>query len=159
MTCASCVGRVERVLAGVPCVLQAGVNLATATAEVRHLAGSAANADLLAAVQRAGYQAAPTAQASAAAPQRGDEGRSHLDESLLTGESLPVARAAGDRVTGGAINGEGQPVVRTTAVGAASMLSQIVAMVESAQARKAPIQQTVDRVPAVLCRWSLPSPC
>jgi Cu+-exporting ATPase len=77
------------------------------------------------------------------------EGRSHLDESLLTGESLPVAREPGDRVTGGAINGEGALVVRTTAVGAASMLSQIVQMVESAQARKAPIQQTVDRVAAV----------
>lgn len=77
------------------------------------------------------------------------EGRSHLDESLLTGESLPVARGPGDRVTGGAINGEGLLVVRTTAVGAASMLSQIVQMVESAQARKAPIQQTVDKVSAV----------
>ena len=77
------------------------------------------------------------------------EGRSHLDESLLTGESLPVARQPGDAVTGGAINGEGLLVVRTTAVGAASMLSQIVQMVESAQAKKAPIQQTVDRVAAV----------
>ncbi|OYT91649.1 MAG: copper-transporting ATPase, partial [Pseudomonas sp. PGPPP3] len=77
------------------------------------------------------------------------EGRSHLDESLLTGESLPVARGPGDRVTGGAINGEGLLVVSTTAVGAASMLSQIVQMVESAQARKAPIQQTVDKVSAV----------
>ena len=77
------------------------------------------------------------------------EGRSHLDESLLTGESLPVAREAGNRVTGGAINGEGPLVVRTTAVGTASMLSQIVAMVESAQARKSPIQQTVDQVAEV----------
>ena len=77
------------------------------------------------------------------------EGRSHVDESLLTGESLPLAREVGDRVTGGAINGEGLLLVRTTAVGAASMLSQIVAMVESAQARKAPIQQTVDKVSAV----------
>ena len=77
------------------------------------------------------------------------EGRSHLDESLLTGEALPVARQPGDRVTGGAINGEGLLLVRTTAVGAASMLSQIVQMVETAQARKAPIQQTVDKVAAV----------
>ncbi len=77
------------------------------------------------------------------------EGRSHLDESLLTGESLPVARQPGDRVTGGAINGEGLLAVRTTAVGAASMLSQIMQLVESAQAKKAPIQQTVDKVAAV----------
>ncbi len=77
------------------------------------------------------------------------EGRSHVDESLLTGESLPVARGPDDRVTGGAINGEGLLVVRTTAVGDASMLSRIVALVESAQAKKAPIQQTVDRVAAV----------
>ena len=80
---------------------------------------------------------------------RVEEGRSHADESLLTGESLPVAREAGDRVTGGAINGEGLLVVRTTAVGAASMLSQIVAMVESAQAGKAPIQRLVDKVSSV----------
>jgi Cu+-exporting ATPase len=77
------------------------------------------------------------------------EGRSHLDESLLTGESLPVARGPGDKVTGGAINGEGLLLVRTTAVGGASMLSQIVQLVESAQAKKAPIQQMVDQVSAV----------
>lgn len=77
------------------------------------------------------------------------EGRSHLDESLLTGESLPVARGPGDRVTGGAINAEGLLLVRTTAVGGASMLSQIVQLVESAQAKKAPIQQMVDQVSAV----------
>ena len=77
------------------------------------------------------------------------QGRSHLDESLITGESLPVAREPGDRVTGGAINGEGLLLVRTTAVGSASMLSRIVESVESAQARKAPVQQTVDKVAEV----------
>ena len=80
------------------------------------------------------------------------EGRSHFDESLLTGESLPVAREARDaseRVTGGAINGEGRVVLRTTAIGAETTLARIVRMVESAQAKKAPIQQTVDRVSAV----------
>ena len=80
------------------------------------------------------------------------EGRSHFDESLLTGESLPVAREARDaseRVTGGAINGEGFVVLRTTAIGAETTLARIVRMVESAQAKKAPIQQTVDRVSAV----------
>ena len=77
------------------------------------------------------------------------EGRTHADESLLTGESLPVAREPGDRITGGALNTEGLVVVRTTAVGAESQLARIVRLVESAQARKAPIQQLVDRVSAV----------
>jgi P-type Cu+ transporter len=77
------------------------------------------------------------------------EGASHLDESLLTGESLPVAKGAGDRVTGGAVNGEGMLLVEATAVGADSMLARIIRMVEDAQAAKAPIQRLVDRVSAV----------
>jgi Cu+-exporting ATPase len=77
------------------------------------------------------------------------EGATHADESLLTGESLPVPKHAGDRVTGGAINGEGLIVVRTTAVGAESTLARIVRLVESAQAAKAPIQRLVDRISAV----------
>jgi Cu+-exporting ATPase len=77
------------------------------------------------------------------------EGASHVDESLLTGESLPVAKHAGERVTGGAINGEGLLVVRTTAIGAETTLSRIVRLVENAQAKKAPIQRLVDRVSAV----------
>ena len=77
------------------------------------------------------------------------EGRTQVDESLLTGESLPVAREVGQPVTGGAINGEGRIVVRTSAVGAETQLSRIVRLVESAQAKKAPIQQLVDRVSAV----------
>ena len=77
------------------------------------------------------------------------EGQGDVDESLLTGESLPVARQAGDRVTGGALNGEGLLLLRTMAVGAETQLARIVRMVESAQARKAPIQRLVDRVSAV----------
>jgi len=77
------------------------------------------------------------------------EGRSHVDESLLTGESLPVAREAGESVIGGAVNGEGLLVLRTTAVGAETQLARIVRLVESAQAKKAPIQRQVDRVSAV----------
>ena len=77
------------------------------------------------------------------------EGASQVDESLITGESLPVARGVGDRVTGGAVNGEGLLLVRTGAVGAESTLARIVRLVESAQAKKAPIQKLVDRVAAV----------
>ena len=77
------------------------------------------------------------------------EGASHLDESMLTGESLPVAREPGDKVTGGSINGEGLLLLRVRAVGAETQLARIVRLVESAQANKAPIQQLVDRVSAV----------
>jgi Cu+-exporting ATPase len=80
---------------------------------------------------------------------RVQEGSSHLDESLLTGESLPVARRAGDAVLGGAVNGEGLLLVEATRVGADSMLAQIIRMVEDAQAVKAPIQRLVDRVSSV----------
>ncbi|MDR7335651.1 heavy metal translocating P-type ATPase [Roseateles asaccharophilus] len=76
-------------------------------------------------------------------------GSSHVDESLITGESLPVAKAPGERVTGGAINAEGALTVRTTAIGAETTLARIIRLVESAQAAKAPIQRIVDRVSAV----------
>ncbi|WP_298234482.1 heavy metal translocating P-type ATPase, partial [uncultured Azohydromonas sp.] len=77
------------------------------------------------------------------------EGASQVDESLITGESLPVAKQPGDRVTGGAVNAEGRLLVRATTVGAESTLARIVRLVESAQAAKAPIQRLVDRVSAV----------
>lgn len=76
-------------------------------------------------------------------------GQSSLDESLLTGESLPVPKAAGDPVTGGSINGEGLLRITATRVGEDSALARIIALVEGAQAGKAPIQRTVDRVAAV----------
>jgi Cu+-exporting ATPase len=77
------------------------------------------------------------------------EGSSHLDESLITGESLPVARNPGDNVTGGAVNADGMLLLKATAVGGATMLSQIIRLVEDAQAVKAPIQRLVDKVSAV----------
>ena len=77
------------------------------------------------------------------------EGNTEVDESLITGESLPVAKQVGDHVTGGAVNGVGLLLVRTTALGAESTLARIVRMVETAQAKKAPIQRLVDQVSAV----------
>lgn len=77
------------------------------------------------------------------------EGRSHVDESLITGESLPLAKAAGQKVTGGSVNAEGLLTVRTLAVGTETTLARIIRLVESAQAAKAPIQRIVDRVSAV----------
>ncbi|WP_164961983.1 heavy metal translocating P-type ATPase [Rubrivivax sp. JA1026] len=77
------------------------------------------------------------------------EGRSHLDESLITGESLPVARGPGERATGGSVNADGLLVVKTLAVGTETTLARIIRLVESAQAAKAPIQHQVDRVSAV----------
>ncbi|MEO4045989.1 heavy metal translocating P-type ATPase [Pseudomonas sp. CAU 1711] len=77
------------------------------------------------------------------------EGHSQADEALISGESLPVPKAPGDRVTGGAINGEGRLLVRTTALGGETVLARIIRLVEDAQAAKAPIQKLVDRVSAL----------
>jgi Cu+-exporting ATPase len=77
------------------------------------------------------------------------EGASEVDESFITGESLPVAKHEGDRVTGGAVNAQGLLLVKTMATGAETTLARIVRLVESAQAKKAPIQRLVDRVSEV----------
>ncbi|MFT7621588.1 MAG: Cu+-exporting ATPase [Myxococcota bacterium] len=76
-------------------------------------------------------------------------GSSQLDESLLTGESMPVSRTVGDVICGGSMNGAGLLHVTTTAVGADSLLGRIVTLVEQAQATRAPIQRLVDQVAAV----------
>jgi len=77
------------------------------------------------------------------------QGTTHMDESVLTGESLPVSKQVGDRVTGGAINQDGAVVIHTDAVGRDSTLSRIIELVEQAQSAKAPIQRLVDKVSAV----------
>ena len=74
------------------------------------------------------------------------EGTSFVDESMITGEPLPVAKAPGDAVTGGTVNGAGSLTVQATRVGADSTLAQIIRMVEQAQGAKLPIQGLVDRV-------------
>ncbi len=77
------------------------------------------------------------------------EGHTQVDESMLTGEPLPVAKDAGARLTGGSINGEGRVVVQVAAVGSETVLAHIIRLVEDAQAAKAPIQRLVDQVSAV----------
>lgn len=80
------------------------------------------------------------------------EGESDVDESMLTGEPVPAAKAVGDDVTGGTLNGSGSFLMRATAVGAATRLSQIVALVGTAQRSRAPIQAMADKVAA----WFVP---
>ena len=77
------------------------------------------------------------------------EGQTQVDESMLTGEPLPVSKAVDDVVTGGSINGEGRVVVAVTATGTSTVLANIIRWVEDAQAAKAPIQRLVDQVSAV----------
>ncbi|MBN1567517.1 MAG: heavy metal translocating P-type ATPase [Acidobacteria bacterium] len=74
------------------------------------------------------------------------EGDSSLDESMVTGESMPVEKSIGDRVTGGTVNGNGSFIMRAERVGSDTLLSQIVRMVGEAQRSRAPIQRLADRV-------------
>jgi Cu+-exporting ATPase len=76
-------------------------------------------------------------------------GESAVDESLITGESLPVPKSIGDAVTGGAVNTDGRLVVAVKALGAESTLARIIRLVEEAQVKKAPIQRRVDEISAV----------
>ena len=74
------------------------------------------------------------------------EGDTQVDESMLTGEPLPVVKEVGDALTGGSINGEGRVVLEVRAVGSETVLARIIRLVEDAQAAKAPIQRLVDQV-------------
>jgi Cu+-exporting ATPase len=81
------------------------------------------------------------------------EGRSSVDESMITGEPVPVEKADGDKVTGATVNGTGALLMRAERVGRDTMLSQIVRMVAAAQRSRAPIQKLADKVSA----WFVPS--
>ena len=81
------------------------------------------------------------------------DGNSYVDESMITGEPVPVARTPGDPVTGGTVNGTGAFTFRAESVGADTVLAQIVRMVEDAQSAKLPIQGLVDRITA----WFVPA--
>ncbi len=78
-----------------------------------------------------------------------EEGESGVDESMLTGESLPVEKGPGSSVTGGSINGNGLLKIRVTKVGSDTVLSKIIAFVEEAQGKKAPISRVADKVAGI----------
>jgi P-type Cu+ transporter len=81
-----------------------------------------------------------------------DEGSSSVDESMITGEPIPVEKKSGDRLIGATVNGNGSLVMRAERVGAETVLAQIVQMVAAAQRSRAPIQKLADRVAA----WFVP---
>src|SRR5690606_9692509 len=83
------------------------------------------------------------------------EGQSYVDESMITGEPVPVGKSAGSEVVGGTVNQTGAFALRATAVGSQTVLAQIIRLVEQAQGSKLPIQALVDKitlwfVPAVM---------
>lgn len=81
------------------------------------------------------------------------EGQSGVDESLVTGESLPVEKKTGDKVIGGTLNGLGSFIFKVEKIGSQTVLSQIIESVSSAQMQKVPIQKTADRVSALFTPW------
>lgn len=77
------------------------------------------------------------------------EGQSHVDESMLTGESIPVAKSKGDDVTGGTLNGSGSFLMQVSHIGADTVLEQIIDMIRKAQSSKPPIARLVDKVASI----------
>ena len=117
--------------------------------EVAHLVGPRGESDVPLAEVMVGDRLAVRPGERVPADARVVEGESEVNESMLTGEPLPVPKGPGDPLTGGAVNGDGRLVVEVRAVGAESVLSRIIRLVEDAQAAKAPIQRLVDKVAAI----------
>ena len=77
------------------------------------------------------------------------EGNSYVDESMISGEAIPVKKQSGDRVLAGTINQRGSFILNATQVGSSTVLAQIVRMVQEAQGSKAPVQKVVDRISSI----------
>ena len=117
--------------------------------EIAHLVGKRGESDVPIGEVMVGDLLAVRPGERVPADARVVEGESEVDESMLTGEPLPVPKKPGDALTGGAVNGDGRMVIEVKAVGAESVLARIIRLVEDAQAAKAPIQRLVDQVAAV----------
>ena len=117
--------------------------------EVAHLVGPRGESDVPLAEVMVGDRLAVRPGERVPADARVVEGESEVNESMLTGEPLPVPKGPGDPLAGGAVNGDGRLVVEVRAVGAESVLARIIRLVEDAQAAKAPIQRLVDKVAAI----------
>ncbi len=117
--------------------------------EVAHLVGPRGESDVPLAEVMVGDRLAVRPGERVPADARVVEGESEVNESMLTGEPLPVPKGPGDPLTGGAVNGDSRLVVEVRAVGAESVLARIIRLVEDAQAAKAPIQRLVDKVAAI----------
>ena len=117
--------------------------------EIAHLVGKRSESDVPIGEVMVGDLLAVRPGERVPADARVVEGESEVDESMLTGEPLPVPKKPGDALTGGAVNGDGRMVIEVKAVGAESVLARIIRLVEDAQAAKAPIQRLVDQVAAV----------
>ncbi len=117
--------------------------------EVAHLVGPRGESEVPLAEVMVGDRLAVRPGERVPADARVVEGESEVNESMLTGEPLPVPKGPGDPLTGGAVNGDGRLVVEVRAVGAESVLARIIRLVEDAQAAKAPIQRLVDKVAAI----------
>ena len=117
--------------------------------EVAHLIDFEGEKDIPVDELRAGDRLAVRPGERVPADGRVLEGSTQVDESMLTGEPLPVAKTVGSALTGGSINGEGRVLLQVTAAGSESVLAHIIRLVEDAQAAKAPVQRLVDQVSSV----------
>jgi Cu+-exporting ATPase len=132
---------------GTAAALRALATLRPDTARV--IGADATEADVAVAQVRVGDRLAVRPGERFAVDGRIVAGATHVDVSMLTGEPLPIACAVGDPVRAGTVNGEGRVEVQVTGTGAETLLAKIVRAVESAQAKRPPIQRFVDRVAAV----------